>query len=254
MNHGSLFNGIGGFQLAAKQMGWNNIFSCEIDNFCNQVTQKHYPNCIQYEDIRNTNFTIHRGTIDVLTGGFPCQDISNAKTHTSNKKYEQNGITGKRSGLWFEMLRAIKEIKPAFVVAENVSSLTHKGLHTVLLCLSEIGYNAEWATLPASQFGAPHQRERIWIVAYPNSYGRKQESIILSQIINKKIRETPEWQLSRTICQTYGKKTLPQYCGIHDGVPLELHHAKRIAAIGNAIVPQIAFEIFKAIVSAKYNQ
>jgi DNA (cytosine-5)-methyltransferase 1 len=107
MKHAAIFNGIGGFQLAAAMMGWENTMSCEIDDFCNTITKYHFPNCIQHKDVRTTNFTIYRGLIDILTGGFPCQPYSNA---------------GKRKGkederhLWPEMLRAIKEIQPGWVV------------------------------------------------------------------------------------------------------------------------------------------
>lgn len=111
MKHGSLFSGIGGFELAAQWMGWENVFHCEINPFCQKVLKYHYPNAIGYEDITKTDFTIHRRNIDILTGGFPCQPFSSA---------------GKRLGkddqryLWKEMYRAIKEIEPTYIVGENV--------------------------------------------------------------------------------------------------------------------------------------
>ena len=114
MNHGSLFSGIGGFDLAAEWMGWNNIFHCEIEEFPRKILQYYWPKATTYEDIKQTDFSIHRGSIDILTGGFPCQPYSTA---------------GKRKGkederhLWPEMLRAIREIQPTWIVGENVLGL-----------------------------------------------------------------------------------------------------------------------------------
>lgn len=249
MKHISLFNGIGGFQLAAQWMGWENIASCEIDPFCNKVTKHHFPNCIQHGDINEFDGNKYRGGCDIISGGFPCQDISYAKSWTTNDAFRENGIEGKRSGLWFQYHRIIDEIRPKFVVAENVSALTKQGLNIVIRSLSEIGYDAEWCDLSAFEFGAPHKRERIWIVAYPFSIGRQQESIIFGKIFEQKIRYSPEWESSRAICQDNGKKTLSPSFGIHDGLPRGLDDAHRIRALGNAIVPHPAYQIFKAIQS-----
>jgi DNA (cytosine-5)-methyltransferase 1 len=116
MRHGSLFSGIGGFDLASEWMGWENVFHCEWNEFGQKVLKYYWPKAITYNDITKTDFSIHRGTIDILTGGFPCQPYSTA---------------GKRLGkederhLWPEMLRAIREIQPSFVVGENVRGLTN---------------------------------------------------------------------------------------------------------------------------------
>ena len=247
MTHGSLFSGIGGFDLAAEWMGWENVFHCEINEFGQKVLKHYWPNAKSYTDITKTDFTVHRGGINILTGGFPCQDISYAKSWTTNGENVKNGLDGKRSGLWFEMLRAVRECASPYMVAENVQALTKRGLDVVIQTLSEIGYDAEWCVLPASFFGAPHYRERTWIVAYPNIIGRNDESLIFSQILSKEVRYSPQWEFSRTICKTNRKKALPEHFGIHDGIPTELYRHERITALGNAIVPQIAFEIFKAI-------
>jgi DNA (cytosine-5)-methyltransferase 1 len=161
MTHGSLFSGIGGFDLAAEWMGWENIFHCEWNKFGQQVLKHHFPNSISYEDITKTDFTIHRGTIDILTGGFPCQPYSSA---------------GKRLGkeddrhLWPEMLRAIREIQPRWVVGENVRGLTNwnGGLvfDEVQSDLEAEGYEVTPFLLPACAVNAPHRRDRIWFVAY----------------------------------------------------------------------------------------
>ena len=160
MRHGSLFSGIGGFDLAAEWMGWDNVFHCEWMPFPRQVLHHHFPNSISYEDITKTDFTIHRGTIDILTGGFPCQPYSSA---------------GKRLGkdderhLWPHMLRAIQEIEPTYVVGENVRGLTNWNggvvFEEVCADLENCGYEIQPILLPACAIGAPHRRDRIWFIA-----------------------------------------------------------------------------------------
>jgi len=160
MTHGSLFSGIGGFDLAAEWMGWDNIFHCEWMPFPRQILHYHFPKSISYEDITKTDFTIHRGSIDILTGGFPCQPYSSA---------------GKRLGkederhLWPHMLRAIQEIEPTYVVGENVRGLTNWNGGVVFeeVCaeLENCGYEVQPILLPACAVGAPHRRDRIWFIA-----------------------------------------------------------------------------------------
>jgi len=161
--HGSLFSGIGGFDLAAEWAGWQNAFHCEWNEFGQKILKHYWPKAISYGDITKTDFTIHRGTIDVLTGGFPCQPYS---------------LAGKRKGkederhLWPEMLRAIREISPTYIVGENVYGLVNwnGGLvfHEVQTDLEAEGYEILPVILPACAVGAPHRRERIWFVAYSN--------------------------------------------------------------------------------------
>ena len=164
MTHGSLFSGIGGFDLAAEWMGWENIFHCEWNDFGKKVLHHYWPKAISYHDITKTDFTIHRGRIDILTGGFPCQPYS---------------MAGKRKGkederhLWPEMLRAIKEIQPRWVVGENVYGLVNwsGGLvfHEVQADLEAAGYEVFPYVLPAVSVNAPHRRDRIFFVAYRTS-------------------------------------------------------------------------------------
>jgi DNA (cytosine-5)-methyltransferase 1 len=166
MNHGSLFSGIGGFDLAAEWMGWHNEFHCEWMPFPRKVLHHYFPNSISYEDITKTDFSIHRGTIDILTGGFPCQPYSSA---------------GKRLGkederhLWPHMLRVISEVKPTYVVGENVRGLTNWNggmvFEEVCVDLESQGYEVQPILLPACAVGAPHRRDRIWFVAYSSSNG-----------------------------------------------------------------------------------
>lgn len=247
MNHASLFSGIGGFDYASSQMGWENIFQVEIDKFCNKVLEKNFPETKRFLNIKQFDGTEYKNKIDVLTGGFPCQDISYAKSWTTNDTFRENGINGKRSGLWFEYARIIDEIRPKFVVIENVAALQKQGLDVVLQTLSDIGYDSEWQIITASFIGAPHRRKRIWIVAYPIGFGWEQESIIFSKITRQTIRYSSEWESSRTICQVNKKKTLSESFGIYDGIPRKLYESDRIKSLGNSIVPQIALQIFKAI-------
>ena len=185
MTHGSLFSGIGGFDLAASWMGWKNAFHCEIDEFCSRVLKYHFPDSEHYGDIKTTDFTKWRGKVDVLSGGFPCQPFS---------------VAGRRRGaeddryLWPEMLRAIREIQPTWVVGENVagiltmvqpgeetpvageSSIFGEGyeetevrqryvVETVCSDLEREGYSVQPLVIPACAVGAPHRRDRVWFIA-----------------------------------------------------------------------------------------
>ena len=160
MKIGSLFAGIGGFDLAAHWMGWETAWFSEIDPYTSAVLAKHWSSIPNHGDI-----TTMRGAdiekVDLLCGGFPCQDISTAGKGA--------GITGARSGLWSHFARLIGELQPHWVVIENVSALRSRGLDVVLGEIAALGYDAEWHCIPAAAVGAPHRRDRIWIVAYPAS-------------------------------------------------------------------------------------
>ena len=166
MTHASLFSGIGGFDLAAEWMGWQNTFNCEIDPFCRKVLAYHFSDAKQYQDVKTTDFTIYRGHIDVLTGGFPCQPFS---------------LAGKRKGaddnryLWPEMLRAIREIKPRWVVGENVFGIVNWSdgmvFEQVQSDLENEGYEVQPYIIPACAVDAPHRRDRVWFVAHRSHAG-----------------------------------------------------------------------------------
>ena len=286
MNHGSLFSGIGGFDLAAEWMGWNNKFHCEWMPFPRKVLSYYFPNSISYEDITKTDFSIHRGTIDILTGGFPCQPYSSA---------------GKRLGkdderhLWPHMLRAISEIKPTYVVGENVRGLTNWNggvvFEEVCADLENCGYEVQPILLPACAIGSPHRRDRIWFIAYSNgSMFRANEhgGIRCENGENKSQRTQGIYDAirpngnSRTATHTTNERlermrgkerryselyrgcngiqnwenfpTQSPVCSGNDGLPTELDgitfskwRQESIKGYGNAIVPQVALEIFKAI-------
>ena len=158
------FAGIGGFSYAADKLvgGFETTQFVEIDPFCQKVLKKHFPNIPCHDDIKT--FTAFPGQYDVITGGFPCQDISVAG--------RREGITQQsRSGLFYELIRVIRLVRPKFVVMENVAAILNNGLDVVLGELSEAGYDAEWSIISASSLGAAHRRSRWWCVAYPNSIG-----------------------------------------------------------------------------------
>lgn len=283
MRHGALLNGIGGFQLAASWLEWQNVFHCEIDKFCNKVVKQHFPNSICYEDIKTTDFTIWRGKIDILTGGFPCQPFS---------------VAGKRGGadddryLWPEMLRAIKEIQPAWIVPENVPGIItiESGLVFERVCaeMEAEGYEVQPLIIPACATGAPHKRDRVWFIAHRVSNGRNGYTIVkknnnrqfqermekgyeFDALSNNGFTSNPdsdqrcEGRMHQTGSETTKRYVSPRnasgyegiawdnfptqspVCGRNDGIP---DRVDRIKALGNAIVPQVAYEIFKAIEKA----
>ena len=202
MNHASLFSGVGGFDLAASWMGWENMFNCELDPFCRKVLKYYWPKAIQHEDIKQTDFTIWRGKIEVLTGGFPCQPFSTAgkRKGTADDRY-----------LWPEMLRAIREIHPGWIVAENVPGIINwsRGLVFEQVCadLENEGYEVTPSVLPACGINAPHRRERIWFVANTKGDGHKSRKFGENrQKENKSERKMEERQRLRPFIGGIGAK------------------------------------------------
>ena len=163
MKVGSLFSGIGGIELGFERQGFTTKWFVEKDAYAQAVLRKNFPNIPIYDDITTLDFS-QVEKVDILTGGFPCQDISIAGKGV--------GISGERSGLWKYYAKAIRILRPKFALIENVSAITHRGLNVVLADLAEEGYDAEWFDLRASDFGALHRRERIFIIAYTNRGGR----------------------------------------------------------------------------------
>lgn len=277
MRHGSLFSGIGGFDLAAEWCGWENVFHCEWNTFGQKVLKHHFPKSISYNDITKTDFTIHRGHIDIISGGFPCQPYSSA---------------GKRLGkeddrhLWPEMLRAIREIQPSWVVGENVRGLTNwnGGLvfDEVQSDLEAEGYEVLPFLLPACAVNAPHRRDRIWFVAFNSKSSRStslgkifkwkdNESIGVCDVSKQKNASDTKnigqeyalenGELERRRFRKSDKRnawdsfpSVSPICGGDDGLPKELDgitfskwRQESLKAYGNAIVPQVAYQIFKSI-------
>ncbi len=162
LTFGSLFAGIGGFDLGLERAGMVCKWQVEIDEYATRVLEKHWPTVRRWNDVR-TFPPEGDWNVDVICGGFPCQDISVAGKGA--------GLAGARSGLWYEFARIIGELRPRYVVVENVAALLTRGMDAVLGTLSTLGYDAEWHVIPASAVGAPHRRERVWIVAYANDQG-----------------------------------------------------------------------------------
>jgi DNA (cytosine-5)-methyltransferase 1 len=281
MTHGSLFSGIGGFDLASEWMGWDNKFHCEWNPFGQKVLHHYWPEAEQFTDITKSDFTKYANRIDILTGGFPCQPYSSA---------------GKRKGkederhLWPEMLRAIREIQPRWVVGENVYGLVNwsGGLvfHEVQVDLEAEGYEVFPYVLPAVSVNAPHRRDRVWFVAYSNNNGLNQcdsgdeikpsegrfnafgdvnESDVNGDATDtKNIRrenalENGELE-RRRFRQSYKRNAWDSFPSVSpicngddglsdrlDGITFSKWRNESIKAGGNAIVPQVAFQIFKAI-------
>lgn len=167
MRIGSLFSGIGGLELGLEWAGvGHTVWQVERDPYCTQVLAKHWPHSARYDDVRTVG-AHNLEPVDVICGGFPCQDISYAGKGA--------GLAGERSGLWFEFARIVGEMGPRYVVVENVAALLTRGLDAVLVTLADLGYDAEWSTLRASDVGAPHRRERVFLVAYPQDANRWRE-------------------------------------------------------------------------------
>jgi len=223
---GSLFSGIGGFELGLERSIPNleTVWQVEQDKFCQKVLRKHWPNASIYDDVRTVG-KHNLESVDIICGGFPCQDISIAG--------KQGGIHAKRSGLWWEMHRIISELRPRVAVLENVANFVTLGLPEVLGSLASIGYDAEWAIISAKQFGAPHLRKRVFIVAYSSSKSSQRNRIPFR--LQKKPAKAIDL-LHRTGAAYWEKtKAPPPVCGAHDGVSNRLD---RLRALGNAIVPQ----------------
>ena len=167
-----LFSGIGGFSLGLERAGgFETVAFCEIEPYCRRVLAKHWPSVKQYDDVRTlTADTLARDgiSVDVICGGFPCQDISFAG--------KRAGITGGRSGLWGEYRRLIGELRPRFIIAENVPGILSLGLGDVLRDLAALGYDAIWECIPASAVGARHRRDRWWLIAHPGSEQHESDS------------------------------------------------------------------------------
>ena len=275
-----LFSGIGGFSLGLERAGMKTVAFCEQDKHCQAVLRKHWPECLMFNDVKDLTgkdgwITNKKGTtkihesIDVICGGFPCQDISVA----GHKK----GLEGERSGLWAEFKRLIKEVKPRYAIIENVANLRSNGLTQILQDLWKIGYASEWHIISARSVGAPHLRERIWIVAYPQCKGLEGYQRSESQ---GNLRETEGKQSQHRRAITYNSGPLyvstnshnfrlwkpfateeekqkwwteatsrfrdwweveSPFCRVDDGLSRELDkgRAQRIKQLGNAVVPQI---------------
>lgn len=270
-----LFSGIAGFSLGLERTGgFETVAFCEIDQYCRRVLAKHWPGVSQYHDVRTltaAQLAADGISVDVICGGFPCQDLSGAG--------RQAGIDGERSGLWSEIHRLAGELRPAFILVENVSNLLagERGawFGRVLADLASLGYDAEWHCIPASHVGAPHERDRVWIVAYARGEQHEGRGDALwgqaaAQFLEAAFSHAyPHYGYGRSSAlqmgrggiagqaQDYGLAVRAQWSAEPDvgrvahGVPARVD---RLGALGNAVVPQIPELIGRAILSALQSQ
>lgn len=231
MTFGSLFAGIGGMDLGLERAGMTCRWQVEINLFCQRVLAKHWPTVPKYGDITKLDGSeIER--VDLIAGGFPCQDISNAGGHI--------GIDGERSGLWREYARLIGVLRPRFVIVENVSALLNRGMGVVLGDLASRGYDAEWSVVRSCELQAPHMRARLFIVAYTQEERRGRRRLIW----------TPEASLEISGCDSESMRPWsvePRISRVAYGVP---HRVDRVHGTGNAVVPQVAEWIGRRIMEA----
>ena len=233
MTHGSLFSGIGGFELGAQMNNIPTLWNCEIEDFQRTILKQVFPDTKQYEDIKELS---KPGYVDIISGGFPCQDISIAG--------KGEGIPGSRSGLWNEMFRIIREVRPKYVLIENSPMLLIRGFERVLCDLSQIGYNAEWQCISNYAFGYPHKRERLYLIAYSNKIGL-QGDVCKCESINSIFKQ---WTSDTSVGYTCAKRILeiPAHNTVRndDGFPNWSH---RVGSIGNAVNPTVAKYLFECI-------
>jgi DNA (cytosine-5)-methyltransferase 1 len=244
--YGSLFSGIGGIDIGFDRAGLKCAWQVEIDKFARKVLDNHWPEVPKHEDIR----TFEPTYVDVVCGGFPCQDISVAG--------RGKGLAGERSGLWREMLRVVRTIRPRYIVIENVAALLVRGLDTVLWDIASLGYDAEWSTVSACSLGAPHTRDRLFIVAYRNEkrrrslrFGNERQNGMGARLNAWQAAPRGKWRdlecWTRQVMETgNGITTAAERSGMDDGVS---HRLDRLGACGNAVVPQIGNLIGEAIMT-----
>ena len=237
-----LFSGIGGFSLGLERTGgFQTVAFCEIEPFPRRVLAKHWPEVPCYDDVRTLTaerLAADGIAVDVICGGFPCQDLSRAGYGA--------GIGGDRSGLWDEYARLIGEIQPRFCIVENVAGLLDGGMGVVLGDLAALGYDADWGCVRASDVGLPHERERVWIVAYPASLGQPEPGHAWAFARN--CAPCGDWKASHAV-DALRRGAVPALCREHDGVSARLA-GPRLTALGNAVVPQIPEIIGRAILQA----
>lgn len=179
-----LFSGIGGFSLGLERAGMETVAFCEFDSHARKVIKKHWPNTPIHEDVRLLDGKEYKGSVDVVCGGFPCQDISIAGKNA--------GIRGEQSGLWEEFKKTIKDARPKYAIIENVSALLSRGLNVVLSDLAEIGYDATWTTLDTKYFGLPQRRRRVYILAVRDGISAEADIFKFGERDNNKHRSQVE--------------------------------------------------------------
>ena len=242
-----LFSGIGGFSLGLERAGMETVAFCEFDEHAQKVLRKHWPDVPIHSDIRELDAKQFRGTVDVICGGFPCQDLSTAG--------KQVGFSGERSSLYGEMLRVISECMPRYAIFENVTGLltgdSGRWFGQFLYDLAQIGFDAEWHCVSASDIGAQHHRDRVWVIAYPcgsrSKVGLARQNVRQEGDTRISINLSNEIRRARRKPGMEGWSIEPSVGRVANGVPNRAHRLKQL---GNAVVPQIPEAIGRAIMGA----
>jgi len=238
-----LFSGIGGFSLGLERAGMEAIASCEFNPYCRKVLKKHWPDTPIHEDVRFLDGREYRGSVDVVCGGFPCQDLSAAG--------KRSGLEGDKSSLYREMLRIISECLPRYAIFENVANFLvgdgGRWFSKFLYDLSAFGYDAEWHCISASAIGANHHRDRVWIVAYPKG-NTKQNSIFEGEQTGILLKSKPRGIFRGIAPRTHWETDKPGVIEVDDGLP---GWVGSVSAYGNAVVPQIPEMIGRAIIKSE---
>jgi len=235
LTFGSLFTGIGGIDLGLERAGLTCVWQVEIDNYARRILTKYWPDVPKYGDIRGVDFTLVE-PVDVLAGGFPCQDLSLAPNGP------RAGLAGTRSGLWVEFERAICVLRPRYIFVENVPDLLSNGFGAVLGFLAEQRYDAEWSVLSACSLGAPHTRERLFLVAYANGkrgngIGIASNGLARNQWAKTNLGAQSQRTTARPRAITRQWAAEPDMGRVAYGVPARVD---RLRGLGNAVVPQLA--------------
>ena len=282
---GSLFSGIGGLELGLERAGMRTVWQVEMDKYATRILERHWPDVIRFRDVREVG-AHNLPPVDLICGGFPCQDISYAGKGA--------GIRGERSGLWTEFARIVRELRPRYVVVENVAALLSRGLDVVLGDLAACGYDAEWDCIPAAAVGAYHVRDRIFIVAYTHGERNVRTAAAESGLADRVLADACSYRLderstplgiqaqAHITCSPYSRSypafarldermvfgsdareeleaafrrnrtgegiwaTEPDVGRVAHGVP---HWVDRIRCLGNAVVPQVAEFIGRRIIA-----
>ena len=237
-----LFSGIGGFSLGLERSGgFKTVAFCEIEPFPRRVLAKHWPEVPIHEDVQTVQYS--RGDADVICAGFPCQDISIAGPGT--------GLAGERSGLWREVVRAVRVVRPKYVCLENVAALLRRGMGRVLGDMAALGYDTEWHCIPAAYVGARHIRDRVWVVANASGDGLERPIQIGDSL---KAAIPDDWRPSARASFPLDVESWasePAFLGKNDDVPAWMDE---VNAYGNAVVPQIPELIGRSIMASDCRQ
>lgn len=245
LTHGSLFSGVGGFELGAQMSGIETLWNCEFEEHKRKILKRHFPNAIQYNDVRTMYNPCY---VDIMSGGFPCQDISIANVSNKSlwKDGKVKGINGERSGLWKEYSRILGEVRPKYILFENSPMLVIRGFERVLCDLSKSGYDCQWQCLQTSQFGFNHRRERVYGIAYTREIGCKNNTSIFLPIQEVLQERTPRQNIVSMPFERFDCNSDYENVRMDDGFSAGLDE-RRIEDMGNAVIPLIAHYLFECV-------